>query len=276
MIGKSYVGIAVFIGILLVGGVDYLSGSEIRIFPLYLLPLIPAAWVFGRKGAVSASLLATVAWAASLYLDGSQYSSAYIWIINSVTQGATFLIVSLLIAWLHKSLERERVLSSTDTLTGLSNRRSFYVQANSALALCHRNRSPVSLAYIDLDNFKQVNDAHGHEFGDTLLRRISEVLVACLRASDVSARVGGDEFIILLPDTSAEHARTVLEKVRARLASTPEVQVCSTSVSIGAVSYTQAPSDLSKMIKMADDLMYNVKSSGKDGVQVLPMTAGTD
>lgn len=271
MIGKPYVGVAVFFGILLVGGVDYLSGSEVRIFPLYLLPLIPAAWVFGKKGAVSASLAATAVWAVSLFLSGSQYSSAYIWVINSVTQGTTFLIVSLLIAWLHKSLQRERILSSTDTLTGLSNRRSFYVQAGSALALCHRNHSPVSLAYIDLDNFKQVNDAYGHEVGDTLLCRISEVLVACLRASDFSARVGGDEFIVLLPNTTAEHARIVLEKIRARLASTPEMQVCSTSVSIGAVSYAQAPGDLSKMIKMADDLMYNVKSGGKDGVQVLPM-----
>ena len=170
MIRKPYIGVAIFLGILLVGVVDHLSGTEIRVVPLYFLPLIPAAWVFGRKGAVGGSLVATVVWSVLLYLGGHQYSHSYIWVINSVTQGLIFLVVSLLIAWLHNSLQRERFLSSTDTLTGLANRRSFYAQAGVALAFCRRNQSPASLAYIDLDNFKQVNDLCGHESGDALLR----------------------------------------------------------------------------------------------------------
>jgi len=273
MYRNSYLSIAILIGMLLVGIVDYLSGTEIRVFPLYFLPLLPAAWVFGRTGAVGASLVATVVWAASLYLAGRHYSHGYIWIVNMVTQGTTFLVVSLLIAWLHESLQHERVLSSTDTLTGLANRRSFYEQAGGALALCHRNSNPVSLAYIDLDNFKQVNDAYGHGSGDTLLRTVGEILSACLRASDVSGRVGGDEFVVMLPDTNAEHARTVLEKIRIRLAQTPELQASSMTVSIGAVSYAKAPADISVMIKAADELMYSVKSSGKNGLQIQAATA---
>jgi diguanylate cyclase (GGDEF)-like protein len=273
MYRNSYLSIAILIGMLLVGIVDYLSGTEIRVFPLYFLPLLPAAWVFGRTGAVGASLVATVVWAASLYLAGRHYSHGYIWIVNMVTQGTTFLVVSLLIAWLHESLQHERVLSSTDTLTGLANRRSFYEQAGGALALCHRNSNPVSLAYIDLDNFKQVNDAYGHGSGDTVLCTVGEILSACLRASDVSGRVGGDEFVVMLPDTNAEHARTVLEKIRIRLAQTPELQASSMTVSIGAVCYAKAPADISVMIKAADELMYSVKSSGKNGLQIQAATA---
>jgi diguanylate cyclase (GGDEF)-like protein len=268
MLRNSYISVLILIGILLVGVVDYLSGTEVRVFPLYFLPLIPAAWVFGRTGAVGSSLVATAAWAASLYLAGSHYSHGYIWLINVLTQGATFLVVSLLIAWLHASLQRERVLSSTDTLTRLANRRAFYEQAGAALALCHRKSNPVSLAYIDLDNFKQVNDAYGHGSGDALLRAVGEILRSCLRASDVSGRFGGDEFVIMLPDTTADHARTVLEKIRIRIAQTPEVRACSVTVSIGAVAYPKAPTDISVMIKAADELMYSVKNGGKDGVEV--------
>jgi diguanylate cyclase (GGDEF)-like protein len=268
MIRKPYVGVAAFLGILLVGLVDHLSGTEIRVFPLYFLPLIPAAWVFGRTGAVSGSLLATFVWAASLYVAGRPYSHTYIWVINCVTQGVTFLVVSLLIAGLRKSLLRERILSSSDVLTGLANRHSFYTQAGIALALCQRSQKPVSLAYMDLDNFKQVNDTRGHASGDDVLRKVGEILVSCLRTSDVAARVGGDEFVILLPDTTAESARIVLEKIRARLAEAPDVQAFSVTASIGAVSYAQAPTDITVMIKAADELMYRVKGGGKDGIQI--------
>ena len=273
MTSKPYAGVAVILGILIVGLVDYLSGTEIRVFPLYFLPLIPAAWVFGRTGAVSGSLLATCVWAASLYVAGRPYSQSYILVVNCVTQGVTFLVVSLLIAGLHKSLQRERFLSSSDALTGLANRHSFYTQAGIALALCHRSRSPVSLAYMDLDNFKQVNDRHGHDSGDVLLRGVGDVLRSSLRTSDVAARVGGDEFVVLLPDTTAETARVVLDKIRTSLAEEPQLRVYSVTASIGAVSYTQAPSDIAVMMKAADEMMYRVKGSGKGSIQVQSATA---
>jgi diguanylate cyclase (GGDEF)-like protein len=121
---------------------------------------------------------------------------------------------------------------------------------------------------MDLDNFKQVNDTRGHASGDDVLRKVGEILVSCLRTSDVAARVGGDEFVILLPDTTAESARIALEKIRARLAEAPDVQAFSVTASIGAVSYAQAPTDITVMIKAADELMYRVKGGGKDGIQI--------
>lgn len=272
---KSKLGIAAasLLGMFLVGYIDFATGIEIRLFPLYFLPLLLATWFFGRAGALTASAAAAVVWVISQYLSGRHYSHLYIWFINFVTQGATFVTVSLLISWLHDNLRQERARSRTDQLTGLANSRSFYPQAEAILTLCHRNLRPVSLAYLDLDNFKHANDTRGHEQGDALLRKVAEVLISSLRASDIPARIGGDEFVILLPDTAAADARTVLEKVRSRLEQTPQLRACSITASIGAVSCAQAPTDIHALLKTADELMYGVKRAGKNHVRIQSVTA---
>lgn len=260
--------ILVLAGILLVGYVDYLTGTEIRIFPLYFLPLVLGAWHFGRSGGIVFSLIAAVVWAVSLYEAGRNYSADYIWGVNLVTQGSAFLVVTLLVAWLRDGLEREKALSRTDSLTGLANSRSFYEQAGAALSLCQRNLRPVTLAYIDLDNFKKVNDTLGHEKGDEILQKAAEVMVSSLRASDVIARIGGDEFVVLLPETGAEDAKVALEKLRSRMTMTPQFQVTAVSPSIGAVAYLQATAQLGDMLKAADELMYQSKAAGKNRLTI--------
>lgn len=271
---KSKLGIAAasLLGMLLVGYIDFATGIEIRLFPLYFLPLLLATWFFGRAGALTASAAAAMVWVISQYLSGRHYSHLYIWFFNFVTQGATFVTVSLLISWLHDNLRQERARSRTDQLTGLANSRSFYAQAEAILTLCHRNLRPVSLACLDLDNFKHANDTRGHEQGDALLRKVAEVLISSLRASDIPARIGGDEFVILLPDTAAADARTVLEKVRSRLEQTPQLRACSVTASIGAVSCAQAPMDIHALLKTADELMYGVKRAGKNHVRIQSVT----
>lgn len=271
---KSKLGIAAasLLGMLLVGYIDFATGIEIRLFPLYFLPLLLATWFFGRAGALTASAAAAMVWVISQYLSGRHYSHLYIWVFNFVTQGATFVTVSFLISWLHDNLRQERARSRTDQLTGLANSRSFYAQAEAILTLCHRNLRPVSLAYLDLDNFKHANDTRGHEQGDALLRKVAEVLISSLRASDIPARIGGDEFVILLPDTAAADARTVLEKVRSRLEQTPQLRACSVTASIGAVSCAQAPTDIHALLKTADELMYGVKRAGKNHVRIQSVT----
>lgn len=203
-----------------------------------------------------------------MYYGGRSYSHSYIWGINFFTQGSVFFIIALLISTLKDALKRERSLSRTDSLTGLSNSRSFYEQAAGVLMLCNRNLRPATLAYIDLDNFKHANDILGHLKGDDLLQIVAQVFSENLRSSDITVRMGGDEFAILLPETTARDAGTALEKVRHLLAQNPQFQVCSVTASIGAVTYTQAPSDISVMIKAADALMYKVKANGKNYVLV--------
>ena len=214
------------------------------------------------------SILATAVWIATMYLGHRQYSRGYIWGINFFTQGTAFLVVSLLVADLHKALNREQKLSRVDNLTGLSNSRSFHEKASAVLSLCHRNEKPVTLAYVDMDNFKHANDTHGHLYGDGLLKILAAVFHENLRTSDLSARMGGDEFVVLLPETRADDAGVVLEKIRRNVEEHPDFNACGVTVSIGAISYSHSPSEIGPMIKSADDVMYKVKKTGRNRIFV--------
>lgn len=158
---------------------DLLTGDEIRIFPLYFLPLTLVAWYFGRTVAIVASLLLTLVWLEVIHMG------------------------------------------RTDELTGLPNRRSFMEEGRGVVSLCRRHGWPATLAYVDLDNFKLANDRLGHEHGDAVLRRVAEVITTSLRRSDLTGRIGGDEFVVLLPETTPEGARETLEKVRRAMRSRP-------------------------------------------------------
>lgn len=262
------IAIIVAAGILAVAVIDHLTGMQIQVFPLYFLPLILAAWQFSYRTAIATAVFIAAVWAGVQYGNGRTFPQAVIWVINFLVQAGTFTILALLVGMLRDALHRERDLSRTDPLTGLANSRSFFERAGSVLAMCHRNMQPATLAYIDLDNFKKANDTLGHTKGDAMLRIVTRVLTENLRASDVAARMGGDEFVVLLPDTTRETASRALEKVRVKLAQTDDFHASGVTVSIGAVTWASAPSDITPMIKAADKLMYRVKETSKNRVIV--------
>lgn len=256
------------VGILIVGAIDYSTGVEIRVFPLYFFPLVLAACNLGMAGGLVLSLVASLVWLASMYLGGRQYAHAYVWPLNFLTQGSAFVAVTLLVANLKKVLKREESLSRTDALTGLFNSRAFYEGSQSLLAVCHRNRRPIALAYVDLDNFKRANDTFGHLHGDNVLRKVAVIFHENLRASDMAARLGGDEFALLFPETDAIGAKIVLEKIRQALGHNPEFLKCGVTASIGAVTFPIAPLELEPVVKKADETMYRVKAQGKNRVLI--------
>lgn len=264
----SVVGLAAIAGLLIVGALDWATGTEVRIFSLYFPPLMLSAWFMGRRAAVSLSLLAGVIWVVANRLSGLEYSAASIWAINFATQCSTFVVVSILVSALRDALSRERALARTDWLTGLANSRAFHEQAKTLLALCRRNCRPVTLAFVDLDNFKSANDRLGHQHGDLLLRRAASGLSRSLRASDLTGRLGGDEFAVLMPETDASQARAALEKVRGSLQGDAELQAAAVTATIGAVCYGTAPEILATAISAADQVMYAMKTAGKNRVQV--------
>lgn len=270
---KFLVALFLLAGIAAVAGIDYITGLEVRIFPLYFLPLMLAAWYFTRTTTLLTALLVTAVWAAALYFGEGDYSEAWIWPVNVIAQGVAFLLVALLFSGLHEGVRREREFARTDPLTHLPNSRSFYERVGSVLAVCRRNSEAATLAYIDLDNFKQVNDRLGHHKGDELLQEVANVMNDVLRNSDVVARMGGDEFIVLLAETDAPEAENALEKLRARIAESPQFVANDVTVSIGAASYSLAPPDITEMIKAADKVMYRVKAAGKNSVVVHDMNS---
>lgn len=256
-------------GLLLVGAIDYLTGIELRLFPLYFLPLMLAALRLTWRSTLLFAVAANVVWACSNYAGGREYSHAHVWLINFVTQGSVFVLVGLLVFHLRSALERERNLSRTDALTGLPNRRGFEEKAEIALALCHRYRHPIVLAFIDLDNFKNANDTLGHGHGDVLLQKLARTLNARLRSTDITARIGGDEFVVMLPETTAEGAQRLFEGMRASLAEDSAFRASAVTLSIGGVAHSLAPQALAKLLEDADKLMYEVKGSTKNRVRVV-------
>ena len=156
--------------------------------------------------------------------------------------------------------------ASTDPLTGLANHRTFHERLRVEIQRAHRHRRPLSLAVIDVDNFKHVNDVAGHEEGDRILADVARQLGSIARTEDVLARIGGDEFAILLPETDRMQAYAALERARRLIASTPFSVGCMT-ISAGLCDLEAAP-DADAMFRLADGALYWSKAHGRDVVWI--------
>jgi diguanylate cyclase (GGDEF)-like protein len=263
---KPAAGLLSVVGILAVAGLDFASGVEVRIYPLYYLPIAFAAWHVGRAWTIVAAVLSTIAWAGSNYLAGLTYSSPGIWLFNAAMHTISFLAVGLLLAQLKLALTQEKLLSRLDPLTGLMNARAFHEEAARILSVARRKKRPVTVAYVDLDDFKGVNDTHGHHEGDEMLRHVASAIRGCTRISDLAARMGGDEFVLLLPETGADEARHVLDRLRTHLADALEDAPHPVTASIGAVVFPTIAERAEAMIRAADRRMYMAKAAGKDRI----------
>ena len=250
-------------GVLLVGWVDYATGAEVQVLALYFLPLLLAGWSLGTAGAILAAVASTAVWLGTTHALGIHFAHSYIWVVNGVTQGLGFLMVAILVASLRKAVKRESLLNRTDPLTGVGNRRAFLDLAGLSLALSKRHGGSASLAYLDLDNFKYVNDAFGHDCGDQLLRQCSTLISQQIRSSDTVARLGGDEFAIFLPNTDANSAAVLMERISSAIDTAGDFRSMAVTTSIGVVTEAPAESSLLELLRKADAQMYVVKARKK-------------
>ncbi len=253
-------------GVLLLGLIDYLTGYELAISLLYLGPVDVAAWYVGRRAGLGVAVLSAIVWLAADLGAGHPYSHLAIPFWNTLVRFGFFLSNVFLLTELREYLASERRLARTDVLTGVFNSRAFTEQLEHTLGLARRNGSMLTLVYIDLDDFKRINDKHGHSEGDRLLRVVGQTLMRGTRRTDRVARLGGDEFALLLPDTDAGGAREVIGKIRPLLRETLDSAGFPVTCSIGAVTFLRPPSSADEAVKAADHLMYQVKSQGKDAV----------
>jgi diguanylate cyclase (GGDEF)-like protein len=167
--------------------------------------------------------------------------------------------------------ERALHLAFTDNLTGLYNRRYLLDQLDREFARAARNESPMSLVMMDLDGLKTINDRFGHIEGDVVLKKLGRILKQNTRASDTAARWGGDEFVLLAPDTDSKGAYIIGERIRTQTEQCrPKIsgEELSFSISVGIASYPVHPSRVTELIKRADEAMYNAKGLGKNRVCV--------
>ncbi|MFO7571680.1 MAG: diguanylate cyclase [Gaiellaceae bacterium] len=164
------------------------------------------------------------------------------------------------------ALRRERQSAQTDSLTGILNRRGFEEQLETALAEMHERRMPLSLMIIDCDDFKEINDRAGHEFGDAFLVEVAERLQRALPERAAAARLGGDEFVVMLPEAGADAAEAVGGKLRAALAESMTDAGFPLRISAGVSTYPFDGSGSTTLIRAADQALYAAKNQGKDRI----------
>jgi diguanylate cyclase (GGDEF)-like protein len=241
---------------------------------LYLLPIVTSALTLGQK----ATLLQVGLVGACYLLLGHVISPEF---LSTVTAGdfAVDLAPMLLVAYITtmlsqdimKTMAKIKLVSETDELTGAYNMRAFNALAERECALAERYHRILGILMVDSDNLKKVNDTHGHEAGDRLIRHVVQCVRLELRATDVVARYGGDEFMCLLPETGAAGAGIVAERIRKRVAEVPiasgELSL-STSVSIGVAAYPDHGSRFEVVAKNADRALYSSKAQGRNRVTV--------
>lgn len=252
--------------LVLLGLLDYLTG-DYSLIVFYLIPVSLVAWFVSRAGGMLFCLLALVTRfvANEAHTHFSlQDPALHYW--NEGIELLFLLIMSLLFSALRKNLDSEKTLASSDPLTGALNRRAFFDIAEYELNRSRRYEHATTMAYIDLDNFKGINDRLGHAVGDNLLTTVTKTIASNIRSTDILSRFGGDEFVILLPETPTGAATTFLGKIHHQLNQAMSARNWPVSFSIGAITYPKAPPGVEEVIKKADMLMYEVKRSGKNGL----------
>jgi len=218
---------------------------------------------FLGRGAVIAAAGAVFLFYFDLKLPGAGHPVAYWNALINLVVGAVFIhIFSELRLLYHKQLN----LSRHDALTGLMNRRAFVEAVTIETRRMSRHSRPLTIAYVDLDGFKQINDDFGHAAGDEFLISVADHIARRLRATDCLARLGGDEFAILLPETDRAAAEQVLTEIHKSLQDVRASREYQSTASVGAATF-HSPEGAEKMIAVADEAMYAVKQSGKNKVQ---------
>ena len=251
----------------LIGIIDFLTGYEFSFSVFYVLPISLVTWLTSRRFGLLASLVSAGVWFSADTATGHPYSHPLIPVWNSFIRFVFFVIIALLLSALKRTMQRESELARTDHLTATVNLRFFYELAQMEIDRLHRYGHPFTLAYIDLDDFKAVNDQFGHATGDRVLHTVVVSIKKHMRKTDVCARLGGDEFALLLPETDQEFARLAMSKIQGELLKEMRQNNWSVTFSMGVLTCQVAPHTTDELVKMADELMYLVKHDSKNGIK---------
>lgn len=250
-----------------IGLCDYTAGSRVILGPVYVLPVGLVTWYAGRDTGLSMALVSAASTFISLHPQAPKTGEdSTVALINS---GLLLMLYLLVVAFTTRArgrLELEEQLARLDALTGSLNRRAFEEELEYHLALAAREGLPLTLAYIDVDDFKQINDRFGHTGGDRVLQAIASTLIAFCRRTDRVTRMGGDEFAVLLPNTHSQGAERIIREARRRFATAFEANSSHVTCSIGVVTFVNRHPDSRTVIEMADKLMYEVKKAGKGSI----------
>lgn len=252
--------------VVLVGLLDFVTGPLFSLILFYLMPIFISSWYLGARAGYLTLLFCAVIFFTTQVYDPAPGMSLPILVWNTLMRVLFYGVVVALVRSLRATLAREQVLAQSDALTGLSNRRHFYEVVSREVRRSYREHRPMTLAYLDLDNFKQVNDSYGHQAGDAVLDLLARTLLRAVRSRDLVARLGGDEFAVLLPDAGPEHACAAFTRVHQELQAALDATGFGAGCSVGVVTFVVAPHSINDAISQVDNLMYLAKAEGKGRV----------
>ena len=251
----------------LLGFLDYLTGNEITLSLFYLIPIVLVTWAGGHKTGLFMSFISSLILLGAEIAAGQTYSNPLFYFLNTLVRALFYIVVVYLVAELQKARREEQQAARTDFVTGAVNARYFNELLQMEISRIRRYPHPITLVYMDVDNFKLVNDLFGHRIGDEVLRCIASELKSQLRITDTVARLGGDEFVMLLPSTRQPEARVVVSKVYTNLSEKMRQRNWPVTFSMGAVTCEFSPYSAEQLVNMADELMYEVKNSTKNDIR---------
>jgi diguanylate cyclase (GGDEF)-like protein len=250
----------------MLAGLSSAIGSDLVLVVFYLAPISIASYFVGRREGRSVALLSALSWTVMAEALTPTDTPLPIIFAAGVNRAVLFLVVAELLGSLRTAFEHERELARTDPLTGIANARAFNEVANQELLRARRYGRPLTVVYLDLDGFKEVNDTLGHSAGDVVLKRVATACRDTLRRTDLVARLGGDEFVALLPETGPDPAKLVIAKLQRVLETAFASEGWSVTASFGAVTCAVAPDAVDSVLDRADRLTYRSKQGGRNQV----------
>jgi diguanylate cyclase (GGDEF)-like protein len=253
-------------GVLMLGiyFANELTPPDVKLGLLYLVPVLLVTWYEGIEMGV-VFIGAAMALRMLVELEQQPDISVGVSLLNQLSFAVVAAIAMLAYRRLRRSQEELARLATQDQLTQVLNARAFADRLTHELERNRRYPRPLALLYLDLDDFKVINDSHGHQTGDAVLRLVADAMRSSVRQADVVGRLGGDEFAVLMPETDAHLADSAAKRLAAGLRNvfkgTPSV-----TASIGVVSCTATDANTDDLLRRADQAMYDAKRLGKDRV----------
>ncbi len=260
---RGFARFAIFTTILMITLLGASLDGIVTVPVFYVWPLLAAGYLLSRREVLAFSLFAIAGCAIgrpSPELGLADYLSVLI--VSSVV----IVAVRILAENLGRTIGTLRRTSFTDPLTGLLNRRSLYYRFEQAYGRCVATGAPLSTLLLDIDHFKQINDQHGHTTGDQALIRFSELLVGSFRSTDFIARIGGEEFAVVMPGTTASDAEAIASRFGTALRQDRSIPGVRMTTSGGIASLEAASEGWEALLRAADDAVYDAKRAGRDRI----------
>ena len=256
-----------FIAVLLLGVASFYSVAELPHEIFYFVPTTICSWYGSkRSGLLVSTFSVIVLFGVEVWRQGFDPLLIFTYLLPTLLGLSSLAVIVTNFRSVHRF---ESLAADTDNLTGINNTRGFYTELTDELLRSVRYEHHFTLAFLDVDDFKSINDSLGHAVGDKLLREVANCLKVSVRSTDVVGRLGGDEFACLMPETEANEAKLAFENLLEALTVRMALHDWKVGFSIGVVTFEHLPGDIKGALKAADDLMYSAKLEGNSKAKYL-------